>query len=43
MPCLLLKVNAYTKRMKMSGKVSENVQKTVNSLTLVENRTKIAW
>lgn len=43
MLCLLLKVNAYTKRMKMLGKVSENVQKTVNSLTLVENRTKIAW
>ena len=31
------------RRMKMLGKVSENVQKTVNSLTLVENRTKIAW
>ena len=43
MPCLLLNVNAYTKRMKMLGKVSENVQKTVNSLTFVENRTKIAW
>ena len=28
---------------KMLGKVSENVQKTVNSLTFVENRTKIAW
>mgnify|MGYP003365167778 CR=1 FL=1 len=27
MPCLLLKINAYTKRMKMLGKVSENVQK----------------
>jgi len=28
--------------MKTLGKVSENVQKTVNSLTFVENRTKIA-
>ncbi len=27
MPCLLLKVNAYTKRMKMLGKVSEKCPK----------------
>ena len=39
----LLIVNAYIDIVKMLGKVSENVQKTVNSLTFVENRTKIAW
>ena len=42
MPCFLLKVNAYANIVKTLGKVSENVQKTVNSLTFVENRTKIA-